>query len=214
MSIVSSMNHIQYLILNEPKSFWEQLTSTAYWQVLLALFVAYSTYYFMDRSKRKAQLARAKSSARQYGYLLQQAYSNRLQSELSSNYYERMIRLTPAKEDKIFYREIAKLEAFNGPPQSIEISKIYGYLIEEYGVIEQLSVASDFEKIRSLVNEFVYDHKTIVITPMEPNIESPDEAEKYLNDGKKDIEKQINSDICQKNNRLAMKLSKLRLKFF
>ncbi len=154
-------------LITETKSFWEQLTSTAYWQVVLAIIVAYTTYYFADRSRRKAQLARAKSGARQYGYVLQQAYSNRLQSELSSNYYELMIRFTPNQEDKIFFREMAKLEALNNPSQSSEISVLYGHLIEQYGLIEQLARSVDFNKVRTLVNAFVYEHGSIIIKSAE-----------------------------------------------
>jgi hypothetical protein len=180
------------------KSFGEGITNTAYWQVVLALTVAFTTYYFADRSRRKAELARAKSDASRYGYLLQQAWSNRLQGELEANYYERMIAIAPGKEDKIFFRDMARKKAHGTSSLSSEVGNIYGELIAQYGLIEQLSKKKDFESIRSDIDKFVNEHRTMFIKPMDEEINKENKAKLYLENGKVSISTLIESESEQK----------------
>lgn len=205
---------VGHVVHPQVEPFWQQLTDTAYWQVLLALLVAYSTYYFTDRSRRKAQLARAKSQATRFGYELQQAYSNRLQSELKSNYYELLAKFQTNETDRSFFLDVAKQEAFKNPEQSIQVSQIYGRLIENYGIIEQLSKRADYNSIKNDIDEFVYNHGSLVIKAPKSDCDSLDKANKYSNDGHKIIERIIDERIKKPNLDLKKHLEEVRLKFF
>ncbi len=58
---------------------------------------------------------------------------------------------------------MAWTEAQNNPPQSLEISKIYGELISQYGLLEQLSKKKDFKAIRVSIDEFIAEGKTYTV---------------------------------------------------
>lgn len=202
------------MVAHTHESFWQALTDTAYWQVFLALLVAYTTYYFTDRSRRKSKLAQAKSQAIRFGYELQQAYSNRLQSELKSNYYELASKFQKKETDRSFFLDIAKQEALSNPNQSLLISQIYGRLIENYGVIEQLGNSQDYNSIKDDIDRFVYNHGSITVKAPDENCDSIEKANKYNTDGHKDIEKAIDEKVKQANLKLKESLESVRLKLF
>lgn len=170
------------------------------------------TYYFADRSRRKAQLTRAKSQAIRYGYELQQVWSNRLQSELKSNYYELIARLKTEVDDKTYFRDLSMREALSGPAQSIEVSRIYGRLIEQYGIIEQLGNTSDYSSMKSQIDEFVYNHGSIFIKPFDKKIDSIDKAESANKTGHIDITNEIENYVKKPNMKLKRSMSNIRLK--
>jgi len=54
-------------------------------------------------------------------------------------------------------------EAQNNPPQLLEISRSYGELISQYGLLEQLTKKKDFEAIRVSIDEFVTEGKNYTV---------------------------------------------------
>lgn len=194
----------------------ENITNHAWWQIAMILLTALIStmlaYYFSDRSKRKARMVTSKGVIRRFGYELQQAYSNRLQSELNSNYYELLYGILKSKEDKKFFREMAKEETLNIPKQSIEISWVYGRLMEQLSILEQLASSKSFEQIGEDADKLIFNHKSIIVRPA-TNISNKELADKYLSDGKESIEYIIDDEIRKSFDIFADELKNVRLRF-
>lgn len=193
-------------------TYWERLTNTAYWQVILALIVAYTTYFLTDYSKRKRQLRVAKSQAIRYGYELQQLYSNRLQSELNFECYQRISQIRTSAEDKKYFLDLAKHESWAQPEQAIAISQTRGRLIEQYGDIELLSRRLDFESIRNYVDDFVYQFGSLYVKNVGSEVDTAEKVEALSKTEKKNIEKLVEEKIRRPNENLQKKLQGIRLR--
>lgn len=191
--------------------------SSIWWQIFIVLFTALLTsflgYYFADRSHRKAKFVMAKASIRRYRSTLQQAYANRLNSGLSANYYELMVGLTPGKEDKIFFRDMAKEETLLHPTQSLLISETWGRLVEQLGVIQLMGSERSFKKIKEKANA-TFQYKAIQIDGPPPNTDSQEKADRYLALGKESIQKIIDITIRKEMDELIDGLASIELRVF
>jgi hypothetical protein len=205
------------MMLFDKRGFWETIVNTAWWQVVIVLLTALVTsaltYYFADRSKRKNRLITAISQIIRYKTLLKQAWSNRLVSELNSNYYELLTNFMGSHDLKMFYLGMAKEEALLNPSQSILIGETYGKIVEQLGIIQQLSSEESYKKISRKANK-VFRYKGILLDPPPKNTDTKEKASEYLNHAKKDIVKIIDSTLGKELDDLIKSLPKLKLKTF
>ena len=194
------------------------ITSQPWWQIFIILLTAIITsllgYYFADRSKRKAHFYSVHSTINSYGYLLQQVWSNRLQSELKAYYYQARKELTTSPEENILYRDLEKHEAFQQPELSIEISRIYGKLIEHAELLKALSNKKSYQKVATSMNELTVNHKNLFVKDIPTELRgSMEEVYAYNQKGHKYIDQIIDSEIRKKFSTLNKELEEVKLRW-
>jgi len=176
----------------EQTDFWTQLTNRAYWQVILALIVAFATSYannvFLSRRNKRHLLIEAISDFHRYGYELQQIVSNRLQSEALVEFYSELSRIT---KDPM-YVEQQKIEVNNMPVLSLEVSKAYGNLYKTIAILEQQLPSQDTKKLEQYFNN-LRDYNLFLIPKLVAN--SEDDARKYWEETARGISLWIHKNI-------------------
>lgn len=194
------------------------ITSQPWWQIFIILLTAIVTsslgYYFADKSKRKAHFYSVRSTINSYGYLLQQVWSNRLQSELKAYYYQARKELATRVDDKALYHDLEKHEAFQQPELSIEINRIYGKLIEHAKLLKTLSNKKSYQKIATSMNELIVNHKSFFVKDIPAKIRSSMEEVYASNQkGHKYIDQIIDSEIRKKFITLNKELEEVKLRW-
>jgi hypothetical protein len=170
------MQPIEVTIVDS-KGFWENLASTAFWQVVLVLLTAfltaYFTHFFIRRRVIEKKRTEALSDFRRYGYELQQVYSNRLQSDIFYYFYSAMFELT--KNDE--YHQHLKIQIDRMPELSIEFSKAYGRLYKSISLLEQLIKKDKMQKVSELVDTLI--NYKVFIVPKPPANADVDALREY-----------------------------------
>ena len=194
------------------------ITSQPWSQIFIILLTAIVTsslgYYFADRSKRKAHFYSVRSTINSYGYLLQQVWSNRLQSELKAYYYQARKELATRADNRALYHDLEKHEALQQPELSIEISRIYGKLIEHAELLRALSSRKSYQKVATSIESLIVNHKSLFIKDMPTDQKkSMEKVVSYNQQGHEYIDTIIDSEIREKFNTLNKELEEVKLRW-
>lgn len=182
--------------------------------IIIALLTATFTYYATDRSKRKAQLIIAKSTLIKNIYLLQQVWSNRLQSELKAYYYEARKNLSNDTAEKSLFAEMEKNEALQQPSLAIAVSKAYGDIIHTGSIVQLLATSESYSLVSKTLNELGLSHKSLFINDIDKNDKTNiTKVEEYNQQGYKTIEAVIDKEMKGRLTILQKNLENVRLRW-
>lgn len=152
------MAPVQVTVVNS-KDIWEAIATHPIWQVVIILLTSFATAYFtnhfLTRRNNNTKRLEAISDFKRYGYELQQALSERMQSEIFCDFYSSMHTLT--KDDD--YLEQHKIQVANMPKLSLGVSAAYGQVYKSASLIQQLTTKS--QKTHML--DEVLEYRTPVI---------------------------------------------------
>lgn len=194
------------------------IVSQPWWQIFIILLTAIITsllgYYFADRSRRKAHFYSVRSAINSYGYLLQQVWSNRLQSELKAYYYQARKELATRADDRTLYHDLEKHEALQQPELSIEISRVYAKLIKHAELLMALSSRKSYQKVATSIDSLIVSHKSLFIKdiPTEQK-KSMEKVDSYNQQGHAYINTIIDSEIREKFSILIKELEEVKLRW-
>jgi len=133
-----------------------------------------------------------------------------MQSELDSNYYELRSNFATNDVGKNLFNDLAKATMLLNPGQSLEISRIYGKLIENLQIIESLAKSESFQAITKEADSLIYEHGSMKVeSPVD--IRDDAGANDYVVKGKEAIEQIIEDQLRKEFRKFIKKLQNVTL---